>query len=253
MIWDVFPYIGEEDILAVRRLELASLDVHHVGLECHTTFSGLPRDLYLTEPHGNLSGFTVDEPPKRLNEIDRESFVRDGTKQALDELGAAPDDWLIFGDVDEIPTRAAVKLALERDGDLVTVKMPYHSLLATLRLPLDQDVWNHRWTMIGRVRDYGRRGFARVRERSGEFSPLWGGWHLSSMGGTDLALPKVHAFAHHADDWTVGLDANRLRELVEAQRDIADRFTMELIGLEELPECIGADPDRFADLIRWRW
>lgn len=253
MIWDVFTYHNEAALLRVRATELAGLEVQAVPVESSTTFSGEPRDRVLPDSHWcELRGSWP---------VAREDWARHACRDALDARGAARDDWVIFGDVDEIPSATAVLMALNRADSPRTLRMPYHSLLATWRLPLERDRWNHRWPVIGRLRwlDSETGGdWAALRARCGTLPPVentrdCGGWHLSSMGGPDVVLPKVGAFAHAGEPWAIGLDAERLRDLARRGRDVADRFDQERVPLDRLPWALRDRPEDFRELLEVCW
>src|SRR4029078_3220602 len=117
------------------------------------------------------------------------------TPWALGLVHAAPADYVLVGDVDEIPHGGAIQDAMEADAeDRPTVhclRRPSHSLLATWRLPLKSDQWNFRWPLIGTVDAFGSCDWAAMRAASGDYHHIDNaGWHLSSMGGPDVVLPR---------------------------------------------------------------
>lgn len=252
-IWDVFTYCGERPVLEVRRMELAILGVRELPVELTVTFTGAPRRVEL--PNAYVSIPAGDAP------VEREDSARRACRRALEARGAEPDDWVIFGDADEVPAADAVLMAVNVARSPVVLRMPYHSLLATWRLPLDRDTWNFRWPVVGRLRDLDALwpDWAALRAESGLIQPLESlhprfaecGWHLSSMGGPDAVLPKVAAFAHAGEPWTVGLDADRLRQLARKGRDVADRFTQTRVAIAGLPWAIREHPAHYRHLLDW--
>lgn len=252
MIWDVFTYHNETAVLKVRMAELAPLGINAVPVEATTTFAGTVRHRALPGSYWcELKGSTA---------VAREDWARRACRDALEARGAKPDDWVIFGDVDEIPSADAVLMALNLAFGPRTLRMPYHSLLATWRLPLERDRWNHRWPVIGRLDwlDKATSGdWAALRARCGTLPTVENirdcGWHLSSMGGPDVVLPKLGAFAHAGEPWSDGLDAERLRDLARRGRDVADRFDQETVPLDRLPWALRYHPDDFQKLLEVCW
>jgi hypothetical protein len=248
MIWDVFTYHNEQALSLLRSMELAALGVTAVPVEASCTFTGEPRARVL--PGSYFCGL------RGSRAVEREDSARRACRNALRWRGARPGDTVIFGDVDEIPMADAVLLALESDNGPRRLPMPYHSLLITWRLPLDRDVWNFRWPVIGSLEDLDKAckgDWARLRAASGVLPPLEGigdcGWHLSSMGGPKLVLDKIASFAHAGEEWSYGIDAERLRDLARRGRDVADRFDMEAVALAEMPWAIRDHPASWIDFL----
>jgi len=257
VVWDVFPYHNEELILDIRRRELRDdrFEARHLPIEANLTIMGVEREWALDE------SFKLILPPgaSEWTPTQREDALRDATPWALGLVHAAPTDYVLFGDVDEIPHGGAIQDAIDADimdGPRVRcLRLPYHSLLATWRLPLKSDQWNFRWPLLGTVNEFTAAGRgSTLRACSGSFERIDNaGWHLSSMGGPDIVLPKIAAFAHAGEPWTEGLDADRLRDLASRGRDVADRFTQERVPSWELPFALIEEPDRFRALLEVCW
>lgn len=253
IVWDVFPFHNETLLLEVRRRELRDerFDVRHLPVEANMTLTGQPRDWVLAD---SLK-LVLPPPAADWTSVEREDAMREATNWALALVRAEPDDYVLFGDVDEIPHGGAIEAAMSTPG-VKCLRLPYHSLLATWRLPLADDVWNFRWPLIGRLAEFDAADgdWAAMRAESGAFPRIdHAGWHLSSMGGPALVLDKVAAFAHAGEPWTEGLDAERLRDLVRRGRDVADRFTQEPCLVWELPFALIEDPARFRPLLEVCW
>ena len=249
VVWDVFTYHNETLLLEIRKRELADakFDVQHLPVEASLTLTGAPREWAL------LDSMKMGMPPAadRWTPVQREDAMRIAAGWALSMKNAQPSDYVLFGDVDEIPTARAIEVAMSTPG-IKTLRMPYHSLLATWRLPLAKDRWNFRWPVIGTFAEFTAlgEGWDQIRAGSGSFERMNNcGWHLSSMGGPALVLDKVVAFAHAGESWTEGLTDDRLRDLALRGRDIADRFDQGRCPLWELPLAIVEDPEPYGVLI----
>lgn len=245
VVWDVFPYHNERLVLEIRKRELRDegFDYRPVPIESLVTFTGGIRAQALDDSFllGGLAGSTP---------MEREEYARRATRWALQLKGAEEWDYVLFGDVDEIPHGDAIQTAVSTPG-IKCLRMPYHSLLATWRLPLHEDQWNFRWPVIGLLHEFNAVGdWSQIRARSGEFERIENcGWHLSSMGGPDVVLPKIEAFAHAGEPWTEGLDSARLRSLAERGRDVADRFDQKPVPSWELPFALIEEPYAFGALL----
>lgn len=249
IVWDVFTYHNEAMLLAIRRRELANakFDVRHLAIEANLTLTGQPREWTLSD------SMKLMMPPAATGwtAVQREDAMRTAAGWALGICDAKPGDYVLFGDVDEIPTARAIEVAMSTPG-IKTLRMPYHSLLATLRLPLSKDRWNFRWPVLGTLAEFSAlsQGWDLIRAASGSYERMNNcGWHLSSMGGPDLVLAKVAAFAHAGEPWTEALNADRLRDLAVRGRDVADRFDQSRCPLWELPLAVIEDPEPYHVLL----
>jgi hypothetical protein len=248
-IWDTFTYAGEKDILNIRRRELDALGtgIAHMAIEATRTFSGKDKTLALERSWDapTRTAQWVVNLPDGLTAAEKERYQRDAGADLLDVNEAQPDDLVLFGDVDEIPTVDAIYEAVDllaNGSRIVTIRMPYHSLLATRRLPLAQDRWNHRWPVIATYETMkALGGLSAAREGSPTYAHVVGGWHLSSMGGGYVATNKARAFVHYDEPWVSGMDAARVKALALANRDIADRFDQEEVPIAELPLLLRED------------
>lgn len=117
-VYDVFPFFNEIDLLEIRLNTLDSLVDYFVITECSTTFSGEPKELFFHENRKKFSKFSgkiihqvVDNVPN-LDPFSRDRFQRDQAKLIL-EASCNSEDFIIYGDVDEIPRPSAVIAGIE--------------------------------------------------------------------------------------------------------------------------------------------
>jgi beta-1,4-mannosyl-glycoprotein beta-1,4-N-acetylglucosaminyltransferase len=130
-IYDAFLFSGEFDLLYLRVSELASVVDHFVVVEATTTFQGRPRVVAPLESDPRLAPFM-----SRLHHVVVDDLPRDATpwvaeyvqRNALGKVRsyAEPTDLVILSDVDEIPSRRAVGLAMERpEGEILALDMRF--------------------------------------------------------------------------------------------------------------------------------
>lgn len=131
MIYDLFSYNGEADMLELR-FQLLSPFVHRfVMVEGMETFSGNPKPLYWVERNRDrfeewedkIQYFIVDKPTDqrimaqladRLDYVDEVPFQRafyqkERLRTALSELEPKDEDIVIYGDIDEVPSLELLK------------------------------------------------------------------------------------------------------------------------------------------------
>jgi len=117
-VYDVFPFFNEIDLLEIRLNTLDPLVDYFVITECSTTFSGEPKELFFLKNREKFSKFSekiihqvVDNVPS-LDPFSRDRFQRDQGKSIL-EASCSSEDFIIYGDVDEIPRPSAVMAGIE--------------------------------------------------------------------------------------------------------------------------------------------
>lgn len=118
VVYDVFPFFNEIDLLEIRLNTLNPLVDYFVITECSTTFSGEPKELFFLENKAKFSKFSekiihqvVDNVPN-LDPFSRDRFQRDQVKSIL-KASCSSEDFIIYGDVDEIPKPSAVTTGIE--------------------------------------------------------------------------------------------------------------------------------------------
>jgi beta-1,4-mannosyl-glycoprotein beta-1,4-N-acetylglucosaminyltransferase len=117
-VYDVFPFFNEIDLLEIRLEHLNSHVDHFILTEATTTFSGKAKPLFFEENKERFKKFEgkiihqiVEDVPD-LNPFERDRFQRDEAKSILEKYCSA-NDYLIYGDVDEIPSLTALDKAME--------------------------------------------------------------------------------------------------------------------------------------------
>ena len=200
-IWDCFPYWNEADMLRMH-LEEVGPYVHKVILcEAPVTFGGDPKPMHY-DPAGfpEWSGKIIQvtaEVPRAGGPWAREFAQRDAAWGALIDAGAELEDVVIIGDVDEIPSRQALRwpgwpvTALQLRTALYAVDwlvpeshpLPPMTVMATVR-----------WLK-------SRHGkLAEARQNRTPY-PVFrgGGWHFSWLGGPEAQAEKLATGTSHTE------------------------------------------------------
>jgi hypothetical protein len=197
VIWDTFMYHDEADILECRLYELERIpNLRHVVVEADVTHQDKPKDSYFLDQRERFAPWadrivhvwatglpTAKDAPDPWA---REHAQREHTWRGL--TAAAPDDVVLHGDVDEIPTVLAARnvrpqgfVAFEQRGHFWAVDWLY------------PPSW--RGTVAARLASI--KSFGAMRDMRNVAKPIpMGGWHLSWLGGPDRALHKVGSFCH---------------------------------------------------------
>jgi beta-1,4-mannosyl-glycoprotein beta-1,4-N-acetylglucosaminyltransferase len=212
MIWDTFPMNDELDMLEARLYELEGIpDLRHVIVEADVTHQDRPKPSHYLDNaerfapwkdrivHVWATGLpTVADNPDPWA---REHAQREHAATGL--TGASGDDVVLHGDLDEIPTVVAVRNV--RPTGMIAFEQRGH-------------FWSCRWlyglpwfgTVAARAKNI--RSFGAMRDTRNIAPSIPGaGWHLSWLGGPEVALRKVGNFCHpEVEDRIVsGLATNR--------------------------------------------
>jgi beta-1,4-mannosyl-glycoprotein beta-1,4-N-acetylglucosaminyltransferase len=279
-IFDCFIFYNELDILEVRLNEMADVVDRFVIVEANSTFQGDPKPLYFAENRSRFKRFAdkisyveCNFPPVVENRLSRrfdqnwgrENFQRDQIIRGLSD--ADRDDLIILSDVDEIlnPVRLKEAIKVRRRHDLTIFTMPMYRFCFNRRL---RETWklgprmtefsrltsmqNLRSARLSWSKRAERLGFGKLHARLRNAVTLGvnhrisevgdAGWHFTSIGDWNNWKTKISAFAHAEwrNDPTFKDEAAYLRYMLE---------TTDIAPLEELPNCIRNNLDKFGKFL----
>lgn len=199
MIFDCFTFFNEHEVARMRVRELSDVVDQFVIIEAKQTFRGNPKPVnfdssfWRPEIRDKMNHFVLDELPGNIP-WDREIFQRNYIKNALEQLGAGPEDTVIISDVDEIPRASTVREVVQ-EHRLVLDKFSYGINMLT-------DEGND----VVRILPYGHFGDRTVEQiRRGPFGELIpnAGWEFSSLGTPAQVMNKFMAFSHSEFDHVI--------------------------------------------------
>ena len=201
MIIDTFPFRDELDILECRLVELETVPgLVHVIVEADVTHGGnTPRDYVYPDHRERFAAWSerivyvqASGLPDAPDAWSREHAQREWCWRGLEQVDAQPDDVVLHGDVDEIPSPLAAEYVRPRGF------VRFRQRLCCFAVD-----WEHPepwWgTVAGRVG--GIESFAAMRDARCHYLPELpdAGWHLSWLGGQAAATAKYDAFCHATD------------------------------------------------------
>lgn len=199
MIFDTVPANNELDMLECRLFELESVpDLVTVVVEAEVTHQDRPKPFWITE---NLSRFepwkdrlyvvqakglpTAEQDPDPWA---RERAQREFAAEALVALGAHNDDVVLHGDLDEIPTALVARNV--RPRGMVALEQRAHFWAVDW-------LWPQPWRGTVATTAGNLKSFNTMRDSRNYAAAIHdAGWHLSWLGGPDVAMEKVGAFCH---------------------------------------------------------
>jgi hypothetical protein len=188
----------EVDLLECRLTELEDInDLYHVIVEADVTHGGnTPREYVYPDVKERFAPWAdrivyiqASGLPDDIDAWSREHAQREWCWQGLKLLDAQPDDIVLHGDLDEIPTALAVRYVKPRG--FVRFKQTLYTFAVDWQHP--EPWWG---TLAGRVKDI--TGFANMRDARCHYLPDLpdAGWHLSWLGTEVEAQQKMDAFCH---------------------------------------------------------
>lgn len=196
-IFDTFMINDELDMLECRLYELQDVDrLVHVAVEANVDHQDHPKPYHLSD---NLDRFAAWGDRLRVvrasglptAQQDPDAWSREHAQREWAGAGmgdADPDDIVLHGDLDEIPTELVVRNVRPRGA--VAFEMRCYSMAVDWQHP---DPWNGTVaTTAGKVST-----FSALRDGR-NFSPRIpnAGWHLGWLGGPDAQLRKLNSFCH---------------------------------------------------------
>lgn len=282
---DAFAYNGEADIFEARHRELRALVDGTAVLTTALNFKGLARPP--PEPpvganvrHRLLPAEAFDSC-RSLNGSQSEyrecacSVTKNDVAEVVEEFDLDPEDWVIFGDADEIPNREVVRLLQECEVPVgegykkqaVHLDARYHYYY-DLRCKNKHSKWgwkNHKTPAalkVAQMREYGLRVLQAARApacvRAGKYASCTQhlrnderalylpctSWHLSSFGGADRTKRKLLDNV----DWSGRLNDAMLRD---CRKNHSFRMlSRPNVEYPAVPHSVAEDPERFALFMR---
>lgn len=270
-IFDAFPFFNELDVLEIRLAELAPIVDKFVIVECKETYGGDFKPLYLQSNwsrfapwHDKIVPVVIDklEPPQKhrvseyapgvsANDVrtqgrQREANAREQILPHLIAAGIQPDDYLSFGDCDEIPSRDAIQRYLGQYWEHIA-RFKQRTFYYNVNCMIDygRDICSR--ARIGRFRDVAGKcdnSLYKFRMYGGKDKPEAipaieeGGWHFSYFGGSIEKLnEKVAALAPFLAEYKLFGNAQLAMDIIN-RKDLHHRAT----AFSELPETFAPFP-----------
>lgn len=199
-IIDCFPFFNELDILEIRLEELYEVVDFFVLVEASKTQSLIDKPFYFEENKARYTKFLdkiihvkVTDCPNNSYIWQMENFQRNCIMRGLDSIkDLKQSDMILISDLDEIPSKEAIKLLKESDLEHGSINMSFHAYyfnMVALRpwigtVFLRRKLLNHHTPQ-----DYRKsKDHLRLLDNGRIL-----GWHLSWMGGCRKVWEKSHS------------------------------------------------------------
>jgi len=242
MIFDCFMFSNELEILELRLRELHDLVDRFILVEATRTHRGFEKPLLFAENRARFQPFldkivhvVVDDMPDHPDPWVRENFQRNAIARGL--FAATDQDFVIIGDVDEIPRRDLVKGLATRSEEMVGFQMSL-SCFKYNYVCVEGETMSV-WSVATRARHVRRlspqyfrdkRLFLQNAHQAGALLPEFfailphGGWHFGWIGDRENALRKMTRnmchLEHYSEEAKQALDIDAI---VSSGGDIFNR------------------------------
>ena len=291
-VFDGFLFFNELDLLEIRLNELSDVVDVFVICESPVTFTGKPKPLHYHENRARFAPWAdrivhivadeVATVPEGASAWEREVAQRNAIARGF--LAATPSDFVMFSDVDEIPSARALGRILDEveagreTGDAFIFIQDFFAYRLNWRADRDwtgtRMVRREVLDLIGQTlhrlrgsfkrihRDYERlpeplRGWmwrARLRNFAGRwFQPRevhQGGWHFTSMGDAAAIREKIAAFSHTELASPEMIGPGQLEARIAARKALRDdALTPVAISEDRFPAYLARHLDRFASMV----
>ena len=275
-----FPFFNELDLLEVHLATLNEVVDHFVITEARFSHAGKRKPLYLKENIHRFSDYkskitiqVVEEYPEGVTNFEADWFQREQAKVVLNDL-MHDDDYLVYGDVDEIARPKKLSLAiqeLEKRPDIevahfaqdlfyyaVNVRETSGTLLSYMGEY--EGVQNKKWlgTTLNRwtlIKDNSLTSLRNPERKAKGIRVSDGGWHFSWIGSADESSVidrvkmKLENTAHQEfkSVRNMLLLERRLRNLKDLVGRRGAKFEL-IEGPQDLPEFLVENKGRFEHL-----
>lgn len=278
MIYDCFTFFNELDMLEIRLNVLKDVVDRFVLVEATRTFTNHGKELVYQKNKYRFENFedriihiVVDDFPEYKTPWHYESHQRNAILRGLKD--AKPDDVIIIGDVDELPSPEMVTKYAGRSG-ITAFRQRYYSYYLNY-LNVRQQHWygskmlsyhdfRHVFDGIKTINNEimpqeVNEGTtpSKVRMRTPPFYRAWtrhvrnGGWHFTNLGGAENLLLKMKSFSHQ--EYNPGddkIDVGKLSDMIASGSGPFWKMQCFAVPIDSsFPRYIQNYADRFSSLV----
>lgn len=256
MVYDLFTYNGEADMLELRFNILSPYVDKFIICESTQTFSGNPKPLYWAERGDRfeewedkviyqvISDFSDSEIIEQMNDreyVDQASFQRafyqkEYLRKTLESLNPIDEDVIYYGDVDEVWTPQEI------DDTPHKLRQIAYSYYLNNRSPED---W--RGTVVMKYKNLKSKCLNDFRAHPKEEDIREnGGWHFTNLGGIDAIRLKIQSYDHQ--EVNIPIVTNGLEERLANNMDFLGRDFQFWVDESELPQYILDNKEKYIHL-----
>ena len=290
-IYDCFMYSDEKMILDIRLNVLSEYVDYFVIIESKYKHNGDIKNknfdinqftkfkdkiIYIyqdQEPEGLISTNTKNNQNERYRNLLHNTYLRENSQRDIISQGisrAASDDFIIVGDIDEIPNLKNFDFESKKNQLIVFKQLMFYY---KLNLFYKELVWHGTKACIKKKLESPQW----LRNVKAKKYPIWrfdtmfsdkkyinisfvsnGGWHFTNMKNPEEIFTKLNSFLHNVDFKLSGLGLDDIRKMVSDKKILYDHFAdqkkihrwdssivLKPIDISYLPEYVANNKEKF--------
>jgi len=286
MIYDCFTFFNELDLLEIRLNILNDYVDRFVLVESTKTHQGKSKPLFFSQNKNHYEKFldkiihvVVDEFPDYegkspwVLEHHQRNMILNGLKNCTS------DDIILISDLDEIPNPKKILEYKNKKGIKIFRQKMYYYFINCINV---SNTDSYRWNgtiMVNYCDIKSPQDFREISMRLLNlfhqkfihriYWHLWklfqvdikgkkivfvpdGGWHFSYLGGVDMIIKKLEAFAHAEYNKEEFKDIKKIEDAIKKGKDLFGRgFSYKFVPLDEsFPEYILKNQNIYKHLIK---
>lgn len=280
-IYDCFAFFNEMELLELRLKELSPVVDYFVLVEATRTFQKKEKPLYFTQNKERFAEFlpkiihiVVDEYPtfwtkfRPVTTWHYDNHQKEGVLKGLKD--AAPDDLILFSDLDELPL--ASKILEYKNNPGIRVFEQYQSYYFLNYVCTQIHDYDGKAIAQQNRDGYGRwRGTVMLEKKLittmkdvRNYRDIEGpniqvikdsGWHFSYMGGIEKVIYKIDSWAHKEYNTDQYKSTQAVLDNILNGRDLfGEGMKYELVDIATtslpFPEEIKKNPDKWKSMLR---
>ena len=242
----------------------------------YSKFKNKIKYIYLDEePEGLVSISAEDDEDKKNKSILHNTYVRENYQRdviAKGILDAGPEDFIIVGDIDEIPNLKNLDFENKKNHLIIfrqkmfyyKLNLYYKELVWTgTRACLKKNLKSPQWLRNIKNKKYPIWRIDTLFARNKYSNIIFindGGWHFTNMKSPEEIFSKLNSFLHNVDFKLSGLNLDDIKKMVSQKKIMYDHFAdqrkvdrwnspvvLKPADITILPEYIIKNRDKFKD------
>ena len=227
------------------------------------------------EPEGLVSISVEDDEDKKNKSLLHNTYVRENYQRdviAKGILDAGPEDFIIVGDIDEIPNLKNLDFENKKNHLIIfrqkmfyyKLNLYYKELVWTgTRACLKKNLKSPQWLRNIKNKKYPIWRIDTLFARNKYSNIIFindGGWHFTNMKSPEEIFSKLNSFLHNVDFKLSGLSLDDIKKMVSQKKIMYDHFAdqrkvdrwnspvvLKPADITILPEYIIKNRDKFKD------